>query len=481
MNIEDFPYEIVIGLEVHVQLASQSKLFCGCSTRFGSPANSQICPVCSGQPGVLPVLNRTAVAYAVRMALATNCEIRKRSRFARKNYFYPDLPKGYQVSQFDEPIAEHGSVEVYLDDTPRKIALTRIHMEEDAGKNIHLGGSQFSLVDLNRAGIPLIEIVSEPDIRSPAEAAEYMRSIRAIVRATGISDGNMEEGSLRCDANISLRQKGCETLGSRTEIKNVNSFRFVEKALEYEARRQADLLDRGERIVQETRLFDADRGVTSSMRSKEDADDYRYFPDPDLPPVLVDDEMLEAARQAVPELPIARRRRFVEQLGLSHYDAKELTKERELADYFESVLKAGAKAKPTANWMLSELLSQVDDARNLPDAIVKPQALAELLSMIEAGKISGKIAKTIWPKMWESGHSAKAIAEEENLFQQSDEKALMKEIDSILQKNDDKVQEYRGGKEKLFGFFVGQVMRATQGKANPQLVNQLLKARLDQS
>ena len=481
MNLQDFPYEIVIGLEVHVQLASQSKLFCGCSTRFGSPANSQICPVCSGQPGVLPVLNNKAVAYAVRMALATNCEIRKRSRFARKNYFYPDLPKGYQVSQFDEPIAEHGSIEIYLNEEKRRIAITRIHMEEDAGKNVHVEGSQFSMVDLNRAGIPLIEIVSEPDIRSPAEAAEYMRCIRAIVRATGISDGNMEEGSLRCDANISLRPKGCETLGSRTEIKNVNSFRFVEKALEYEAKRQADLLDRGERVVQETRLFDADRGVTSSMRSKEDADDYRYFPDPDLPPLVVDDDMLQAARNALPELPLARRERYVETMGLSHYDAIELTKERELSEYFERTVNAGAKAKPAANWLLSELLSKVPDVRSLADASVKPDAVAELLSMIETGLISGKIAKTIWPKMWDSGRSAKAIAQEDNLFQQSDESALAKEVDAILEKNPAKVQDYRGGKEKLFGFFVGQVMRATQGKANPQLVNRLLKDRLDQS
>jgi aspartyl-tRNA(Asn)/glutamyl-tRNA(Gln) amidotransferase subunit B len=379
-------YEPVIGLEVHVQLGTATKLFCGCSTQFGAEANSQICPVCTGQPGVLPVLNGLAVEYAVKIGLAMGCTIRRRSRFARKNYFYPDLPKGYQISQYDEPIAEHGAVDILLDGQRRTIRLTRIHMEEDAGKSIHAGN--ISQVDLNRACTPLVEIVSEPDIRTPAEAAEYMRTVRGIVRALGISDGNMEQGSLRCDANISVRPVGSQGLGTKVEMKNINSFRFVHKALEHEIERQIQALERGESIIQETRLWDSERGVTESMRSKEDAHDYRYLPDPDLPPLEVSEALIERLRTDLPELPVARRLRFVEQHGLSDQDAAEMTRERALSDYFEAAVTAGADPKRVANWIMTELLSKVSDPRDALDAPVSPQGVAGLLSLVQSGKIS---------------------------------------------------------------------------------------------
>ena len=466
--------EVVIGLEVHAHLDTESKIFCGCSTRFGAAPNSQVCPVCSGQPGVLPVLNGRAVELALRMALATGCRIRGRSRFARKNYFYPDLPKGYQISQYDEPLAEGGAVEIWLEGgVRRRVRLTRIHLEEDAGKNLH--ERRHTLVDLNRAGVPLIEIVSEPELRSGGEAAEYVRTLRGILRTLGICDGNLEQGSLRCDANLSLRRRGEARLGTKTEVKNLNSFRFVQRALDHEAERQAQILRRGGAVLQETRLWNAEAGVTESMRSKEEAHDYRYFPEPDLPPLVIEDGLLERLRAGLPELPNARRARFIESLGLSEQDAAELTRERELADYFEQTLAAGARPKPAANWILTELLSRVADARNVLGAAVSPAALAGLLTLRETGKVSGKLQKEIWQRMWDTGRAAETIAAEENLFQESDQGALEATVREIIAAHPGQLAQYRSGKDKLFGFFVGQVMRQTGGKANPSLVNELLK------
>jgi aspartyl-tRNA(Asn)/glutamyl-tRNA(Gln) amidotransferase subunit B len=470
--------ETVIGLEVHAQLATRSKIFCGCSTRFGAAPNTQICPVCTGQPGVLPVLNRQVIDFALRLALATGCTIRRRCRFARKNYFYPDLPKGYQISQYDEPLAERGAVELWQGGQRRAIRLTRIHLEEDAGKNIHPAGSASSLVDLNRAGVPLVEIVSEPDLRSPAEAAEYIRTLRGIVRALGICDGNMEQGSLRCDANISLRPAGSEPLGTKVEIKNLNSFRFVQRALEHEVVRQTALHERGAPIVQETRLFDSDRGVTESMRGKEEAHDYRYFPEPDLPPLVIDERWIDELRPQIPELPNARRARLIAELGLPEQDAAELTREHELGDYLERAVVAGAKPKAAANWMRTELLSRVDDPRDVARAPVPPEELAALLGLIESGRLSGKLAKEIWPKMWQTGRAAAVIAAEENLFVQSDAASIEAEVLHVLEQNPGQVERYRGGKVQIFGFFVGQVMKATRGQADPTLVNELLKKHL---
>jgi aspartyl-tRNA(Asn)/glutamyl-tRNA(Gln) amidotransferase subunit B len=472
-------YEAVIGLEVHVQLATRTKIFCGCSTRFGAPPNSQICPVCTGQPGALPRLNRMVIDCALRMALATGCQIRRRCRFARKNYFYPDLPKGYQISQFDEPLAEHGVVELWHDGAPLRVGITRIHVEEDAGKSLHVAGAAHSLVDLNRAGVPLIEIVSEPDLRRPEQAAEYMRTLRGIVRALGISDGNMEQGSLRCDANISLRPAGSTALGTKVEVKNINSFRFVQRALEHETERQSALLDAGESVTQETRLYDAELGITQSMRSKEEAHDYRYFPEPDLPPLEIEEAWLEALQGEIPELPLARRGRLVAALELTDQDAGELTRERELADYFEATVARGAAPKRAASWILTELLSRVGDPREVATAKVTPEGLAGLLGLWDAGRISGKLAKEIFARMWESGESAETIAQREGLFQQSDEGALEAEVLAVIQANPEQVAQYRAGKHKVLGFFVGQVMKATRGKANPQLVNQLLQRHLD--
>jgi aspartyl-tRNA(Asn)/glutamyl-tRNA(Gln) amidotransferase subunit B len=472
-------YEPVIGLEIHAQLGTETKIFCGCSTRFGGAPNSQICPVCTGQPGALPVLNQRVVEYALRMALVTGCSIRRRSRFARKNYFYPDLPKGYQISQYDEPVAERGQVEIWLDGQRRSIGLTRIHLEEDAGKLIHLPGANASMVDLNRAGVPLIEIVSEPDIRSPEEAAEFMRTLRGIVRALGIGDGNMEQGSLRCDANVSIRPVGATSLGTRTEVKNINSFRFVQKALAFEVRRQTELCERGQQVVQETRLWDADRGITESMRSKEEAHDYRYFPDPDLPPLVIDQQQIDSLRASIPELPTRRRARFIDGLGLTEESATALTRERELADYFERTVEAGASPKRAANWMLTELLSKVTDARQVLEAPVTPDRLAGLLQLLERGRISGKLAKEILPQMWDSGKDAETIATEQNLFQQSDSGAIEQVVLQVIAANPGQLEQYRGGKTKLLGYFVGQVMKATEGKANPKLVNELLRKHMD--
>ncbi len=473
-------FETVIGLEVHAQLKTKTKIFCGCTTAFGAPPNTNTCPICLGMPGVLPVLNKTVVEYAMKMALATNCRINSTNQFARKNYFYPDLPKGYQVSQFDLPIAEHGWVEIEVDGKHRRIGLTRIHMEEDAGKLVHdeRGGSSY--VDLNRAAVPLIEIVSEPDIRSPEEAAAYLRKLHAILRYLDICDGNMQEGSFRCDANISLRPVGQEKLGTRTELKNMNSFRNVQRALEYEIRRQRDRLLEGETIVQETLLWDPDRNVTNSMRGKEEAHDYRYFPDPDLVPIVIDDVWLEAMRQTLPELPAERKNRFVQALGLPEYDAEVLTSAKELADYFEAAAQGYANAKKLSNWIMTELMREFkgETADDIASCRVTPQGLAALLTMIDGGSISGKIAKTVFAEMLATGQAPEVIVKEKNLVQMSDAGDLVKTVRDILAQNPEQVAQFREGKTKVMGFFVGQLMKQTQGRANPQLANDLFMKEL---
>jgi aspartyl-tRNA(Asn)/glutamyl-tRNA(Gln) amidotransferase subunit B len=474
-------FEPVIGLEVHAQLKTRTKIFCACSTAFGAPPNTQVCPVCLGMPGVLPVLNRMVVEFALRMALATGCTIAPVSRFARKNYFYPDLPKGYQISQYELPIAEHGHIDVELDGESRRVRIRRIHMEEDAGKLVHDPERPVSRVDFNRTGVPLIEIVTEPDIASPAEAGAYLRKLRAIVRTLGICDGNLEEGSFRCDANVSVRPKGASALGTRTELKNLNSFRFVEKALDYEIARQLETLADGGEIVQETRLWDAEKGRTLSMRGKEEAHDYRYFPDPDLLPLEIDAAWIERVRGALPELPDARRRRFVERLGLPAYDAGVLTAERELADYFERCLELFPQPKTVSNWIMGPLLALVN-ATNAPlDALpVAPEALAGLLRLVDSGEISAKTAKSVFDEMAASGKRAEAIVAEKGLTQVSDEAALEKAAAAAIAANPKEAAAYRGGKHKLLGFFVGEVMKATGGRANPKAVNELLRRMLEE-
>ncbi len=473
-------FETVIGLEVHAQLKTKSKIFCGCTTEFGRPPNTNTCQVCLGMPGVLPVLNRKVVEYAMKMGLATNCEIRRHNQFARKNYFYPDLPKGYQISQFDLPIAEHGWVEINVDGKTRRIGLTRIHMEEDAGKLVHDEREPKSYVDLNRTGVPLIEIVSEPDIRSPEEASAYLKKLHAILRYLDICDGNMQEGSFRCDANISLRPVGQKEFGTRTELKNMNSFRNVQRALEYEVRRQRDLLLDGEKIIQQTLLWDPDRGATNPMRSKEEAHDYRYFPDPDLIPVVIDEAWLEDVKKTMPELPDERKARFIEQLGLPDYDAEVLTSARELADYFETALKHFPQAKKLSNWIMTELMRSMkgEEAMDISACPVSPENLAALLNMVEKGTISGKIAKTVFEEMMASGKDAETVVKEKNLVQMSDEGELVKIVQQIIAENPDQVAQYKDGKTKLMGFFVGQLMKRTQGKANPQLANELFAKEL---
>jgi len=475
-------FETVIGLEVHCQLATASKLFCGCSAAFGADPNDHTCPVCLAMPGVLPVLNRRAVEYAIRAALATGCTINTTSRWARKNYFYPDLPKAYQITQYEQPYCEHGRVAFDLDGTQHTVRLTRIHMEEDAGKSVHDAHASWSLVDLNRAGVPLLEIVSEPDIRSGPEAAAYMRKMRSLVRYLGISDGNMNEGSMRCDANVSLRKRGDTKLGIRAELKNLNSFRSVERAIAYEIERQAEILLDGGTVVQETRLWDADRGVTRSMRSKEEAHDYRYFPEPDLLPLVIDDAWIERVRSELPELPDARRERFISAYGLSDYDSGVLTASKELADWFEAAVAAHDNPKALANWITSDVLRIANDAEGEADYSklpFGPASLAALVRLIDDGTISGKIAKTVFSKMVETGDDPAVIVEREGLVQVTDEGAIAAIVDRIVAANGDKAAEYKSGKDKLFGFFVGQVMKESHGKANPALVNRLLKERLD--
>ncbi len=472
-------FEAVIGLEVHVQLKTRSKIFCSCSTEFGAPPNTHTCPVCLGMPGVLPVLNRRAVEYAMRMAVATNCTINRKNLFARKHYFYPDLPKGYQISQYELPLAENGWVDVETDMGSRRVRLNRIHMEDDAGKLIHDENRPVSLVDLNRTGTPLIEIVSEPDIRFPEEASAYLKKIRQLVRYLKISDGNMEEGSLRCDANISLRPRGQETLGTKSELKNMNSFKHVQRALEYEIRRQTAVLMDGGEIVQETRLYDAAKGVTHSMRGKEEAHDYRYFPDPDLVPIHVEDSWLEEVLASMPELPDRKRARFVEEYGLPEYDAAILTSSYDLADYFEACVALYPGAKKVSNWIMVELMKLLKlSGSDINDCLVTPDALAELLKLLEKGVISDKIGKKVLEQIFENGGSPSEIVERQGLAQVSDIGELQQLVEKVLDANPAEVEKYRSGKKKVFGFFVGQVMRETRGKANPKTVNELLRKML---
>jgi aspartyl-tRNA(Asn)/glutamyl-tRNA(Gln) amidotransferase subunit B len=472
-------YEAVIGLEVHAQMLTETKIFCGCSTIFGSEPNTQACPVCIGMPGVLPVLNKKALEFAIKTGLAMNCKISPYSRFARKNYFYPDLPKGYQISQYELPICEHGYIEIVVDRKIKKIGITRIHMEEDAGKNIHGDEENYSFVDLNRAGVPLMEIVSEPDIRSPREAVEYMKKLRTILRYLGVCDGNMEQGSLRCDANVSVRPIGEKEYGIRTEVKNINSFRFVEKALDYEIRRQTKVLEDGGKIAQETRLWDSTIGITESMRGKEEAHDYRYFPEPDLVPITVNQKWIDEIKKSLPELPDIKRERFVSEYGLPEHDADFLTSEKPLADWFEEAVKLGGQPKTVSNWIMSDLLRLLNaENKSIEECPLKPKQLVGMLKLIENGTISGKIAKTVFEEMYRTGKNAEVIVGEKGLVQISDAGAIDKSIDEVIAKHPKEVERFRSGEEKLIGFFVGQVMKLTKGKANPQMVNELLKKKL---
>ncbi|MBA3006714.1 MAG: Asp-tRNA(Asn)/Glu-tRNA(Gln) amidotransferase subunit GatB [Proteobacteria bacterium] len=470
-------FETVIGLEIHAQLKTESKIFCGCSTKFGAPPNSHTCPVCLGLPGSLPVLNKKVVEFAIKMGLATGSDINRINQFARKNYFYPDLPKGYQTSQFDLPIVEHGEVEIEVDGKKRVIGITRMHMEEDAGKLIHDDREPVSYVDLNRTGTPLLEIVSEPDIRSPEEAAAYLRKIHAILRYLDICDGNMQEGSFRCDANISLRPVGQEKLGTRTELKNMNSFRNVQSALEYEVRRQRDILMEGGTIVQETLLWNPDRNCTESMRSKDDAHDYRYFPCPDLVPVRIDDAWIEEIRATLPELPEARKLRFIQEYELPEHDASLLTNSRELADYFETAAKACNQPKKVSNWMMTELMRELK-GEELSTCKVGAEQLGSLVNMVETGTISGKIAKTVFLEMMASGKGPETVVEEQNLGQVSNESELLTIVRRIIADNPGQVTDFKGGKTKLMSYFVGQLMQKTKGQANPALANKLFTQEL---
>ncbi len=472
--MHDMDFETVIGLEIHAQLKTDSKIFCGCSTEFGAPPNTHTCPICLGMPGVLPVLNKKVVEYSIKMGLATGSTINSFNQFARKNYFYPDLPKGYQTSQFDLPIVEHGAVEIEVDGEIKKIGITRMHMEEDAGKLIHDDHEPLSYVDFNRTGTPLLEIVSEPDLRSPQEAYAYLKKIHAILRYLDICDGNMQEGSFRCDANISLRPYGQKKFGTRTELKNMNSFRNVQAALEYEERRQRDLLLDGEEVVQETLLWNPDKNRTESMRGKEDAHDYRYFPCPDLIPVEIDAAWIEEIRGTLPELPDQRKVRFISEYGLPDYDSGILTGSRELADYFETAVKTCSSAKKVSNWIMTELLRELK-GEDISSCAVAPEQLGKMVDMVERGTISGKIAKTVFAEMLESGKDPEIIVKEKNLIQVSDERELLAIVEQIVAANPNQAQQLREGKSKVMGFFVGQLMKQTKGKANPKMANELFK------
>jgi len=481
-TIANEKYEAVIGLEVHAQLLTESKAFAPVSTEFGGPPNTQVSPVCLAHPGTLPVLNENLVRYTIRMGLATNCKIARKSIFARKNYFYPDLPKGYQISQFDTPICYDGSVHIVLDDYEKTIGLTRIHMEEDAGKSIHDQDPVNTLVDLNRAGMPLIEIVTEPEISTPAEAYAYLTRIRQIVQYLEICDGNMEEGSLRCDANVSVRPRGQKELGTRTELKNLNSFRNVERAITYEIERQIDLIESGGEVVQQTLLWDTNRMETREMRSKEEAHDYRYFPDPDLPPVIVTSEMLDEIQQELPELPDARLQRFIEELGLSEEDAETLTESRYLADYFESVLEHLNEPKAVANLIMTEVLRVLnEESIDIREFSVSEERLAELIRLRVDDKINSSAMQTIFNEMLENDQTAMELAEALNLIQVSDTGFIEPIIDEVIAGNPDEVQKYRDGKKQLIGFFIGQVMQQSQGKANPKQVRELITEKLEQN
>ena len=475
-------YEPVIGLEVHAQLETRSKIFCGCSTAFGEEPNTQTCPVCTGQPGSLPVVNRKAVEFAIRLGLATSCRIAPVSFFARKNYFYPDLPKGYQISMYEYPLAEHGSIEIMVNGQTKQIQIIRIHMEEDAGKLKHGETPEteaFSYVDFNRTGVPLVEIVSGPDIRSPEEAGNYLRKLRAILQYLEICTGDMEKGTFRCDANVSVRPTGQKEFGTRAELKNMNSFRNVEKALEYEIRRQIAVLEDGGEVIQETRLWDVDQGVTISMRGKEEAHDYRYFPDPDLVPLKVEEEWIGKIRKNLPELPDQKKERFIRQYQIPEYDAEILTSTKAMANYFEECVRLFPEPKTVSNWMMGDLLRKLKrDEREIDLCPVTPDHLTEMLSMIKEGTISGKIAKDVFEEMYRTGERPEKIVKEKGWIQILDEGEIEKAVERAMEANPKQVEDYRKGKEKIFGFFVGEVMKQTKGKANPRLVNELLKKRL---
>ena len=476
------PFEPVIGLEVHAQLLTSTKIFCGCSTRFGEEPNSNTCPVCLGMPGTLPVLNKKVVEFAMKMSLATHCRINSINTWARKNYFYPDLPKGYQITQYSHPIAEGGYVDIEIDGSKSRIGITRIHMEEDAGKSIHDESGPSSYVDLNRAGVPLIEIVSEPDMRNTDEAVHYLRRLHEILVYLEICNGNMEEGSFRCDANISLRPKGQQKFGTRSELKNMNSFRNVQHALEYEIRRQRAILEGGGIVVQETRLWDVSQGATHSMRGKEEAHDYRYFPEPDLVPVVISDEWIEEVRRVLPELPMEKRERFVEQYGIPTYDAGVLTASLATADYYEETARLCGKPKLASNWIMGNLLAYLNEEKlEVTESPITPQTLADLINMIDDCTISGKIAKDVFEDMCKSGKGPKEIVDKRGLLQISDASKLEKIVEAVLEANPGQLEQYKSGKVQLFGFFVGQTMKATNGKANPGIVNELLKKRLSSS
>lgn len=483
-------YEAVIGLETHCQLKTDTKIFCNCSTEFGTPPNTNVCPICMGMPGVLPVLNQRVLEYAVKAGLALNCQIAPYSKFDRKQYFYPDLPKNYQISQYDLPIAEHGWLEVDVEDKDgnpvrKRIGITRLHMEEDAGKLVHggsdrLSGSTHSLVDYNRTGVPLVEIVSEPDMRSGQEAAEYAQELRRILRYLGVSDGNMQEGSLRCDVNISVRPVGQEEFGTKVEIKNMNSFNAIERAINYEIERQIEAIESGERILQETRLWEEGSQRTISMRIKEGSSDYRYFPEPDLGPIEVTAEQLEEWRSQLPELPAKKRERYQSDLGLSAYDARVLTDDRAIAEYFEAATAAKANPKLAANWIMGDISAYLNEKRlSISEIPLQPETLAELVELIESNTISNKIGKDILPELLVNGGSAKKLVESKGLTQISDTGALEAAIDAVIAANPDELAKYRGGKTKLLGFFVGQVMKQTGGRADPKLTNQLLTQKLN--
>lgn len=475
-------WETVIGLEIHAQLATNSKIFSGASTAYGAEPNTQACAVDLGLPGVLPVLNKEVVRMAAKFGLAIGANVSRRSVFDRKNYFYPDLPKGYQISQLALPIVEHGELDIELEDgTIKTIGVTRAHLEEDAGKSLHEDFQGMTGIDLNRAGTPLLEIVSEPDMRSAKEAVAYMKKIHSLVQYLGICDGNMQEGSFRCDANVSVRPKGQEEFGTRAELKNINSFRFVEKAINFEVERQIDVIEGGGKVVQETRLYDSDKDSTRSMRSKEEANDYRYFPDPDLLPVVIEESFLEEVKASLPELPAEKKQRFVDSFGLSSYDAEVLTASREMAEYFEAVIAAAdGEAKLSANWVMGEVSGALNkDSLEIADCPVSVEMLGGMIKRIKDNTISGKIAKEVFDAMWKGGGDADAVIEARGLKQITDSSAIEPIIDEIIASNPGQVEQYRSGKEKLFGFFVGQVMKATQGKANPQQVNDLLKQKLN--
>ncbi|MEF2245111.1 MULTISPECIES: Asp-tRNA(Asn)/Glu-tRNA(Gln) amidotransferase subunit GatB [unclassified Paenibacillus] len=472
-------YETVVGLEVHVELHTESKIFCGCSTAFGAPPNTHTCPICLGHPGVLPVVNEKAVEYAIKAAMAINCEIGDISKFDRKNYFYPDSPKAYQISQFDQPIGQHGWVDIEVNGETKRIGITRLHLEEDAGKLTHVDGGFASHVDFNRVGTPLVEIVTEPDIRTPEEAKAFLEKLRAIMLYCEVSDVKMEEGSLRCDANISLRPYGQEKFGTRAELKNMNSFRGVQRGLEYEEIRQAEILDSGGEVVQETRRFDDALGKTFSMRGKEEAHDYRYFPDPDLVRIIISEEWKESIRATIPELPDARKARYTSEYGLPSYDAEVITASKKLADFFEESMSYTKDAKAVSNWIMGDLLGYLNaNGKELSDVKITGQGLGEMIGLLEKGTISGKIAKTVFKEMLESGKLPQQIVEEQGLVQISDEGALLAIVDKIIAANPQSVEDFRAGKEKAIGFLVGQIMKETRGKANPALVNKLLLERL---